>query len=78
MDAKKEDWFVEAQTKSKSVLQLHLNDPERFGRNYSLSTIPRFLFIDPDGNLINSAMPFPGDKAFEILLRKELGLPDEI
>jgi thiol-disulfide isomerase/thioredoxin len=72
-----EKWYVDAKSKSKSVLQLHLNDPDKFGKEYGVESIPRFILIDPDGKFVNARLPFPSDGTFEILLRKELGLPEE-
>jgi len=39
--------------------------------------IPRFILIGPNGKFINAKMPNPEEAAFEIILRKELHLPDE-
>jgi thiol-disulfide isomerase/thioredoxin len=70
-------WFIDAKTKSKSTLQIHTNDKNAFGKNYSMESIPRFILIDPNGKFINAKMPQPEEPAFEIILRKELHLPDE-
>lgn len=70
-------WFMEAKTKSKSVLQLHADNPEKFGLDYNVESIPRFILIGPDGNFVNARLPFPEDPSFEILVRKELGLAEE-
>ena len=76
-DENKGKWFIEAKGKSKSVLQLHFNDPDLFGKQYDVPTIPRFILIDPDGKFVNARMPYPESDTFEILLRKALGLPDK-
>jgi thiol-disulfide isomerase/thioredoxin len=70
-------WFIDAKSKSKSTLQLHINDRIAFGKNYSMESIPRFILIDPNGKFINAKMPRPEEAAFEIILRKELRLRDE-
>lgn len=70
-------WVTDAKTKSKSVLQWHINNHNMFSRQYDIETIPRFILIDPQGNFVNSEMPFPDDKVFEQLLRESLGLPEE-
>ena len=70
-------WFIDAKSKSKSTLQIHTNDKNAFGKNYSMESIPRFILIDPNGKFINAKMPQPEEPAFEIILRKELHLPDE-
>ncbi len=72
-----QDWFVDAKSKSKSVLQVHVNDKKQFSKEYDAQSIPRFILIDPDGNLVNSAMPFPSAPIFEQVLRQELGLDEQ-
>ena len=76
-DQNTQKWFIDAKSKSKSVLQLHLNNLEQFAKDYSVESIPRFILIDPNGNFVNAKLPFPDQAAFEILLRKELNLPEE-
>jgi thiol-disulfide isomerase/thioredoxin len=70
-------WYIEAKSKSKSVLQLHANDLNLFGKDYNVVSIPRFILIDPNGNFVNANLPFPSDNSFEILLRKALQLPEQ-
>ncbi|HJS53954.1 MAG TPA: ABC transporter permease [Chitinophagaceae bacterium] len=65
-------WQNEANEKSFRVLQLHVNDKNLFGRSYGLEYIPRYIFLGPDGKIINAQMPEPGDPAFEDILRKEI------
>jgi thiol-disulfide isomerase/thioredoxin len=77
IDERKDKWFIEAKSKSQSVLQLHSNDSKSFGEEYNILSIPRFILIDPAGNFINAEMPFPELSAFEILLRNAMNLPDE-
>lgn len=77
IDDKIQDWFVDAKSKSKSVLQVHTNDKKEFSKKYDAQSIPRFILIDPDGNLVNSAMPFPSAPIFEQVLRQELGLDEQ-
>lgn len=77
IDENTSKWLIDAKSKSKSVLQLHLDNADLFSKEYDVPSIPRFILIDPDGKFINSRMPYPEDPAFEILLRKALGLPDK-
>ena len=70
-------WYIAAKTKSKTVLQLHAFDLAKFGKDYDVVSIPRFILIDPNGNFVNAKMPSPSDPAFEMILRKALQLPDE-
>ena len=77
-DINKMKWYIEAKNKSQAMPQLHLNNPQQFGIDYNLENIPRFILIDPNGNFVNARMPFPSEPSFEIILRKALGLPDEL
>ena len=70
-------WYIAGKSKSKSVLQLHANNMNLFGKEYDIVTIPRFILIDPNGNFVNAKMPFPSDRTFEMLLRKALHLDEE-
>lgn len=77
IDRRIDDWFMDAKTKSKSVLQLHASNEKLFSKQYDIVGIPRFILIDKDGNFVDSEMPYPFDKAFEKLLRETLGLPEQ-
>ncbi len=77
VDKRVDQWFVEAKTKSASVLQVHANDIDKFSKEYNIEGIPRFILIDPQGNFVNSDMPRPDDKVFNKLIREALGLAEE-
>ncbi len=72
IDDNKFNWKNDANEKSPRVLQLIANDKNVFGKAYGIETIPRFLLIGPDGKIINIQMPYPGDPAFEEILKKEV------
>ena len=74
-DTKK--WYIEAKTKTKSILQWHINNKSLFGKEYGIESIPRFILIDSNGKFVNARMTQPMDAAFEIIIRKALNLPDE-
>jgi len=71
------NWLVSAKEKSKSVLQLHVNDIDKFYTDYNIEGIPRFILIDPQGNMVNSQMPYADQPAFEEAIRTALNLPEE-
>jgi len=77
VDQRMDNWAVEVKAKSKSVLQLHVNDPDAFYKMYNINGIPRFILIDPAGNLVNVNMPQPSEETFEKLIRESLKLPEE-
>jgi hypothetical protein len=54
-----------------------LDNRVQFAKDFNVESIPRFILINPEGNFSNARLPRPQDAAFEILLRKELNLPDE-
>ena len=77
MDEFPKKWFIEAKSKSKLVMQFHVNDINQFSKDYNIVSIPRFILIDPKGNFVNSELPFPSDRPFETVLRKALHLEDD-
>ena len=73
IDETKGPWKMEAPQKSKRVLQLWAKNPnEDFMKQYGVSSIPRFMLIDPRGYIINANMPAPSDPEFENTLLKEI------
>lgn len=44
-----------------------------FMQDYAITSIPRFIFIDPEGKVINANAPKPSDPAMEALLNEYLG-----
>lgn len=74
VDKRKDNWFLQAKTKSESVMQLHLSGEEiaNFEKAYDLEFIPRFIFIDKEGNFINSKMLSPSQNYFETIINEEL------
>lgn len=76
-DRQIDKWFLEAKLKSKSVLQLHAADDDKFSNDYDVQSIPRFILIDDEGKVVNAEMPRPSDKTFEQVIRRELGLKEQ-
>lgn len=74
IDKKKDDWYLQAKTKSESVVQLHLSGKEEdaFSKAYDVESIPRFIFIDKEGNFVNSSMISPSQNYFETIINEEL------
>ena len=72
IDDNKWAWQNEASEKSFSVLELHSNDKNLFRKAYGIEYIPRYIFIDTEGKIINAQMPEPGDPLFEDILRREV------
>jgi thiol-disulfide isomerase/thioredoxin len=70
-------WLISAKEKSKSVLQLHASDINKFYKDYDIDGIPRFMMIDPVGKMVNSQLPYPDQSAFEQIIRNTLNLPEQ-
>ena len=77
IDKRIDQWYIDAKTKSKTVLQLHVANDKQFSKDYNIVGIPRFIFIDKDGSIINSKMPRPSEDTFEKLIRESLSLAEE-
>jgi len=71
------DWQMNSRYKPSSVEQLWVGNNKTFQGEYAIGGIPRFILIAPDGTFLYSSMPMPSETAFEVLIRKELGLADE-
>lgn len=74
IDKRKDNWYLQAKTKSESVMQLHLSGEEKsaFEKAYDLEFIPRFIFIDKEGNFVNSKMLNPSYNYFETIINNEI------
>jgi thiol-disulfide isomerase/thioredoxin len=73
IDENKNAWLVEASGKKSRVLQLWAkNADEDFGKRFAIASIPRFILIDPRGNIINADLPLPSEPEFEATLQKEI------
>ena len=75
MDQKKENWSIAVKDKKSSVLQVHANQISAFSEDYYLSSIPKFILIDPQGNLLNADMPFPDSNGFDDAIENALKQP---
>ncbi len=60
-DAAEKKWrnFVEA--KALTGIQLWAGKDNSFQRAYQINSIPRFILIDPQGNIIDANAPKPSD-----------------
>jgi thiol-disulfide isomerase/thioredoxin len=74
VDEDKKAWkFQASYNKNKRVLQLLAKDESgQMSEAFALTSIPRFMLIDPKGNIIHSQLPFPSEPEFEATLQKEI------
>jgi len=76
IDQNKSKWELETRNKRKKVLQWYANDRNQVNFDYQVTSIPRFVMIDPEGKMYQSKMTRPSEASFEIILRKAIGLKD--
>ncbi len=73
IDEDKKAWQMKAPYKSKKVIQLLAkNEGETFTTAYAISTIPRFMLIDPEGRIVDTNLPPPSNPEFENILNREI------
>lgn len=66
-------WRKMVKDKNLTGTQLYAGDDITFMKDYLVTGIPRFILIDPKGNIVNPNAPRPSDPALENLF-KELGI----
>ena len=71
---KHEAWQNMIRSKEMSGIQLYAGKDQSFMREYQISSIPRFIFIDTEGNVVNADAPRPASKEEITKMFKEAGL----
>ncbi|WP_347173799.1 TlpA family protein disulfide reductase [Polaribacter uvawellassae] len=66
-------WKKMVKEKNLTGVQLYAGKDTKFMEDYQVYGIPRFMLIDPKGNIVNANAPRPSDPNLEILF-KELGI----
>ena len=56
------NWRAMVAEKELSGIQLYDKDDKTFGNAYKIVFIPRFILVDPDGNIVSADAPRPSDK----------------
>ncbi len=72
IDKRKWNLDIAKKTNSKSVSWLFSDDKEALIKGFNIVTIPRFILIDPEGNIVNSSFTYPAYPGFEELLMKTI------
>lgn len=76
-DKDKEKWSKTVKEENMGGIQLWGNEDNEFLRAYRVQTIPRFIFIDPEGRIVNPDMTRPSDpKTIEALGMVAMPLDD--
>lgn len=60
--------------KEMTGVQLFLGEDKSFMQEYQIANIPRFIFIDPDGNIVNANAPRPSQTELITKMFEEAGL----
>ena len=71
---KHEAWKNMIKAKGMSGVQLYAGADQSFMRDYQINTIPRFIFIDTEGNIIDANAPRPSQTETIKALFSEQGL----
>jgi thiol-disulfide isomerase/thioredoxin len=66
-------WRKMVKDKNLTGIQLYTGEDIEFMKAYSVTGIPRFILIDPKGNIVNANAPRPSNPALENIF-KELGI----
>jgi thiol-disulfide isomerase/thioredoxin len=66
-------WKKMVKSKSLAGVQLYAGKDSKFMTDYQVYGIPRFILVDPKGNIVNANAPRPSDPNLEVLF-KELGI----
>ena len=67
---KRDDYFTWSdmiEEKNLGGVQLFANENQDFTKAYRIDNIPRFILIDPEGNIVSSDAPRPSDPALKDL-----------
>ena len=54
-------WRKMIEDKQMGGVQLYAGEDRSFSKEYQINSIPRFILIDPDGNIVDSDAPRPSD-----------------
>lgn len=68
LEAAEKKWRDFIKTKQMTGVQLWTGEDSSFQQAYQINSIPRFILISPDGNIVDSDAPRPSDPALKSLL----------
>lgn len=73
-EEKYDTWKTMIKEREMSGIQLYAGEDILFMQAYQISSIPRFIFIDPKGNIVNADTPRPSDTEAITEMFSEAGL----
>lgn len=71
VDQNKEAWTNMVTEKNLGGVQLHFGGDRSFSQAFNITGIPRFILIDPKGNVTNPDAPRPSSPELKVLFDKE-------
>ena len=71
-DTDKEAWLKSMQNEGLDGIQLYMGDDLAFGKAYMVSNLPRFILVDPEGNIVEAYMTAPSSPKTEERLQELL------
>lgn len=69
-DTDKEAWLKAMQNEGLDGIQLYMGDDLVFAKAYMVSNLPRFILVDPEGNIVEAYMTAPSNPETEERLQK--------
>ena len=69
-DTDKEAWLKSMQNEGLDGIQLYMGDDLAFGKAYMVSNLPRFILVDPEGNIVEAYMTAPSSPKTEERLQE--------
>ncbi len=68
------NWEKMVEEKGMKGIQLFMGKDKSFAKDYNIRSIPRFIFVDPDGNIVNANAPRPSQHAAVTKMFEEAGV----
>ena len=63
-------WRQMVADKEMSGIQLYAKGDKKFMNDYKVNGIPRFILLDPEGNIVSAKAPIPSSKKLKILFNE--------
>lgn len=74
IDKHRDNWKLRTKELSQTILQLRSIDDKAFMNAYNIPSLPRYMVLDPEGNILNIDLPRPSTPNFEPLLKSVMSL----
>ena len=71
MEKAVEAWKKMVSEKELGGIQLHFGGDQEFSKAYAITGIPRFILLDPAGNIVDADAPRPSSPKLKALLTEQ-------